>query len=140
MPDLKADPTTSQTAPAGDETAAALTRGRKRDAADPTTSQAASKLEPGAVIEEDDEYETVVVRRKKAARPTGRHVTNGNYVVAIHDKALRVKLKAEGAFVNDGEGSDKPHVVTLPPGKAFTLPQEVADHGIGLGVLAPEVK
>lgn len=85
----------------------------------------------GAVLEEDATHETVVVRRKKAARPTGRFRSNANYRFGDDTKPM----------VKDADGKDTHPSVMIPHGTFFerdSIPEKVLQHGIDTGVFEEE--
>jgi len=100
---------------------------------------------PGKVLEEDGEFETVIVRRKKVARPTGRIIPRANIRLTVLDSGARDTLRTEGARLNP-EGHEHAHVVMLTPShpnqpaQAYTVPVDVFQQVIASGAATEELR
>ena len=111
----------------------------------------AKKLRVGehVVLAEDGEFETVLLHRKRSARPTGRYVPKHNYRFAVPatDEETLGELKQQGAVIVDGVAGTQ--LVTLAPNirpladderpPSFTLPDEVAKHALAAGAVEEEL-
>jgi len=101
------------------------------------------------VVDEDGTFETVVLRRKRSTRPTGRYVPKHHYRFSLPaDDAESLELLAgAGAAISDGAAGTRvvalaPNVRPLKPDErpaAYDLPAEVARHGLEIGALEEEV-
>jgi hypothetical protein len=110
-------------------------------------------IPPGTVVKDDGEYEEVVVRRKKAARPTGRYIATANYRCSVDDEKVAKTLEKQGANVSRHR-YDKDHElagrvtfhVLLPaasgngPAPSFDLPPELAEHALAVGAVTEELR
>lgn len=109
----------------------------------------ALRLGESIVLDEDDAFETVVVHRKRAARPTGRYVPRHHYrfAVAADDRRTLEQLAEQGAAISDGAPGTR--IIALVPNlrplrederpPAYDLPTEIARHGVAAGALEEEV-
>lgn len=104
--------------------------------------------ELGTVLAEDETHETVVVRRPKSKRPTGRYVAESRYKfgdvrqMIDHDEKAGVKVprpvviqEKQIVMVGTAITSDE----DLKAGKPLVLPQTIVDHAISCGALVEEV-
>lgn len=108
--------------------------------ASPKAEKPAADLAPGTVLDEDDEFETVVVKRKKTARPTGRYVAIANYRFVVADAKYSQAMKKQGASVDDAPDG-KSFIIGLRPGAAgYDLPDDVAEHALAAGAVEREMR
>ena len=83
-----------------------------------------------------------MIRRKKAARPTGRYIAVVNYRCHIPDADVREHIAKCG-----GQVAPDNAVVMLQPGVgpegdplAYDLPEDIAAHGLACGALREELR
>lgn len=104
-----------------------------------------AQVQPGKQLADEGEFEVVVVRRKKQARPTGRLVPKANIRLTVDDPEMRARLRKEGAGVND-EGTEQAHIVLLrpvPEGRdpvAYTVPEQTLRDLVARGVAVEELR
>jgi hypothetical protein len=117
------------------------------------TAPAVAEFAPGTVVKDDGDYEEVVVRRKKAARPTGRYLSIANYRFSVDDEKVAKALEKQGAKVSrhrydkDHElaGQTTFHVYLPPPtdnapAPSFDLPPNIAEHALAVGAVTEELR
>jgi len=101
-------------------------------------------MQPGKVLEDRDGFETVIVRRKKMARPTGRIVPKANIRMTVPERRDREILRQEGARLNP-EGDGHEHIVMLNPALpgqpvlAYTVPIDLFRQVVASGAAVEEL-
>lgn len=123
---------------------------RLHDLEELTDKAKALRVGEHVVLAEDGEFETVLLHRKRSARPTGRYVPKYNYRFAVpdEDEESLATLKEQGAVIVDGAAGTK--VVSLTPNvrplkdderpPSFTLPEDVAKHALAAGAIEEELQ
>jgi hypothetical protein len=116
------------------------------------TAQKAKALKAGdsLVLEQDEQFETVLLHRRRSAKPTGRFIPRANYRFAIPtaSAAALARLAEEGATVGAGPDPATATVTIAPVVRAlglgerqpaFSLPPDVAKHALAALAVDEEV-